>query len=225
MKRAGMIVAVEMAALQRRYGEPRETIQDGVYTVMVYPVGDYELYVLSSGVGEIAAAAGTQYLITKYNVELILNFGVVGALTEEMSEKKICIVKEVCHYPFDLTEIDNVEQGRYTEFPDRYIQTTPELIARAQEVYPDLTAVRCASGDRFVGNEKDKRYLHDEFGADICEMEAAGIILTCVRNQIPVMSIKMVSDSVHGGAEEFRETLDEASDACVHVLDQILLNA
>ena len=192
---------------------------------MVYPVGEYELYVLSSGVGEIAAAAGTQYLITKYNVELILNFGVVGALTEEMSEKKICIVKEVCHYPFDLTEIDNVEQGRYTEFPDRYIQTTPELIARAQEVYPDLTAVRCASGDRFVGNEKDKRYLHDEFGADICEMEAAGIILTCVRNQIPVMSIKMVSDSVHGGADEFRETLDEASDACVHVLDQILLNA
>ena len=92
MKRAGMIVAVEMAALQRRYGEPRETIQDGVYTVMVYPVGEYELYVLSSGVGEIAAAAGTQYLITKYNVELILNFGVVGALTEEMSEKKICIV-------------------------------------------------------------------------------------------------------------------------------------
>ena len=220
-----MIVAVEMAALQRRYGEPRETIQDGVYTVMVYPVGEYELYVLSSGVGEIAAAAGTQYLITKYNVELILNFGVVGALTEEMSEKKICIVKEVCHYPFDLTEIDNVEQGRYTEFPDRYIQTTQELIARAQEVYPDLTAVRCASGDRFVGNEKDKRYLHDEFGADICEMEAAGIILTCVRNQIPVMSIKMVSDSVHGGADEFRETLDEASDACVHVLDQILLNA
>ncbi|MBR2670441.1 MAG: 5'-methylthioadenosine/S-adenosylhomocysteine nucleosidase [Solobacterium sp.] len=225
MKRAGMIVAVEMAALQRRYGEPRETIQDGVYTVMVYPVGEYELYVLSSGVGEIAAAAGTQYLITKYNVELILNFGVVGALTEEMSEKKICIVKEVCHYPFDLTEIDDVEQGRYTEFPDRYIQTTPELIARAQEVYPDLTAVRCASGDRFVGNEKDKRYLHDEFGADICEMEAAGIILTCVRNHIPVMSIKMVSDSVHGGADEFRETLDEASDACVHVLDQILLNA
>ena len=224
MKRAGMIVAVEMAALQRRYGEPTETIHDGVYTVMVYPVGEYELYVLSSGVGEIAAAAGTQYLITKYNVELILNFGVVGALTEEMSEKKICIVKEVCHYPFDCTEIDDTEMGRYMEFPDRYIQTTPELVARAQEVYPDLTAVRCASGDRFVGNEKDKRYLHDEFGADICEMEAAGIILTCVRNQIPVMSIKMVSDSVHGGAEEFRETLDEASDACVHVLDQILVN-
>lgn len=222
MKKAGMVVAVEMAALKRKYGEPAEVYHDGVYTVMRYEVGRYELFVLSSGAGEIAAAAGTQYLITKYGVEMILNYGLVGALTEEISEKKICIVKAVCHYPFDLSEIDHVEKGRYTEFPDRYIETSRELREEALRIYPDLPEVICASGDRFVGNEADKRALHEEFGADICEMEAAGIILTCVRNNIPVMSVKMVSDSVHGGAEEFYRTFEEASDVCVDVLDHIL---
>ncbi|MBQ6452410.1 MAG: hypothetical protein IJJ29_10870, partial [Solobacterium sp.] len=57
MKKAGMVVAVEMAALKRRYGEPAEVYHDGIYTVMRYEVGGYELFVLSSGAGEIAAAA------------------------------------------------------------------------------------------------------------------------------------------------------------------------
>ena len=80
----------------------------------------------------------------------------------------------------------------------------------------------CASGDRFVGKAEDKAALHEQFDADICEMEAAGIIKTANRNHVPCLSIKMVSDSLHGGAEEFEAALDETSDKCLAVLDEIM---
>ena len=49
------------------------------------------------GPGEIAAASGTQFLISEYHVDIVMNFGVVGGLTEEMSKTKVCIVEKVVH--------------------------------------------------------------------------------------------------------------------------------
>ena len=64
--------------------------------------------------------------------------------------------------------------------------------------------------------------LHRRFQADICDMEAAGILLTCNRNRVPCLLLKMVSDGLSGGAEEFFQTFQSASDACVAILDKLL---
>ena len=53
-------------------------------------------------------------------------------------------------------------------------------------------------------------------------MEAAGILLTCNRNQIPCLLIKMVVDGINGGAKEFFDEFEAASDFCLDVLDQIV---
>ena len=38
--------------------------------------------------------------------------------------------------------------------------------------------VVCASGDKFIADSEQKIKVHEMFDADICEMEAAGIVLT-----------------------------------------------
>ena len=48
----------------------------------------------------------TQFLISKFDVDLIVNFGVVGGLTPEMELAKTCIVESVIHYDFDTSEAD-----------------------------------------------------------------------------------------------------------------------
>lgn len=53
-------------------------------------------------------------------------------------------------------------------------------------------------------------------------MESAGIVLTCNRNKIPCILIKVVSDSISGGYEEFIETKDTAAVMCLHILDSII---
>ncbi|MCI6093895.1 MAG: 5'-methylthioadenosine nucleosidase, partial [Clostridium sp.] len=68
----------------------------------------------------------------------------------------------------------------------------------------------------------EKRSLHDEFNADICEMEAAGIALTCNRSSVPCLLIKAVSDAVEGGAEEFAREIDRCAELCLETLEGVV---
>lgn len=223
MKKFGIIAAVEIDAVKRRYGNPSEKIQDGGFDIYHYEVNGNDIYVLHSGIGEISAAAATQLLISVYHADLILNFGVVGSLTKEMDDIRLCVVEKVVHYQIDTSEIDDCLPGQYLEeYPTIYMPATKELVDLAIKVEPSLVKATCASGDRFVAKAEDKAALHEQFGADICEMEAAGIIKTANRNHVPCLSIKMVSDSLHGGAEEYETAFDESSDKCLAVLDAIM---
>ena len=223
MKKIGLVVAVELAALRRRYGAPEETICLPACEILKYSLYGCELFVLQSGAGEIAAAAATQTLICRYAVDAILNFGVVGGLTEEISQHRTCVVRSVVHYQMDTSQADaDMEPGRYLEYPTVFIPADRRLRRFALEQNPALREVVCASGDRFVGDPAEKEMLHRRFQADICDMEAAGILLTCNRNRVPCLLLKMVSDGLSGGAEEFFQTFQSASDACVAILDELL---
>ena len=114
--------------------------------------------------------------------------------------------------------------GRYLDYPSIYLPATPQLVEMALEAEPGLRKVTCASADRFVGKAEDKRALHQQFGADICEMEAAAVVLTCNRNKVPCLLLKAVSDSIHGGAEEFSKAITEASQVCLKVLCKVVRN-
>lgn len=223
MKKIGMIVAVEIQSVLDKFGvKLTEQKNKAGYLVLEYSTEQYQLVIVSCGAGEIAAASGTQFMISEYHVDMIINFGIVGGLTEEMSKTKVCIVEKVVHYDFDTSTVDNVEVGRYLDYPDIYIPTSSQLLQKAIELNPELLPVICASGDKFIADPEQKAELHRKFGAQICEMEAAGIVLTCNRNEVPCMMIKIVSDSITGGVEEFLETKDEAASICLEVVNQIV---
>lgn len=220
----GMIVAVaqEVGALLEKMGKPIRTDNPAGYEVKVYEVNGNSLYVTQSGAGEISAASSTQLLISGYGCELIVNFGVCGGLTDEMSVTRTVVVEKAVHYDFDTSELDGVEVGRYLEYPDVYIPATESLVDKACEVEPTLERVICASADKFVGDPDKKRELNKKFGAKICEMEAAGILLTANRNGVPALLIKAVSDSVSGGADEFMNLVSESALICVSTLLKIV---
>ena len=222
MKNIGMIVAVEIDSVLSRYGSPlKKEIRCG-FPVLTYAMGENQLIAVHTGCGEIAAAAATALLIDRYGVELIVNFGVVGGLTEEMAETRSCVVEKIVHYDFDITHMDGTLPGQYEEYDSPFIPTTPALIERAEELYPELKRVVCASADKFVDGAEKKAELHRLFGADICEMEAAGIALTCNRAKVPFLMIKTVSDGIHGGAEEFHRELQRTSALCLELTDRII---
>ena len=181
MKTIGMIVAVEMDAVLSKYGRAAGVEKRGGFEVHRYEGGDFRLFIVNSGAGEIAAAAATELLIAAYGAELIVDFGVVGGLTEEMALARTVVVESVVHYDFDTSAWDGCEVGRYAAYPTPRVPTTPELVDRALALYPELKKVVCASADKFVAGGEAKRTLHERFGADICEMEAAAVVLTCIR--------------------------------------------
>ena len=222
MKNIGMVVAVEMDAVLSRYGAPSEKRRVDGFEVYTYTGADYTIYALNSGAGEIAAAAATQLLISVFHADLILNFGVVGGLTEEMAKTRTCVVESVVHYDFDTSEAGWAEPARYLDYPTAYIPASAALVERALSIEPRLKKVICASADKFVGKAERKRELHALYGAEICEMEAAGIVLTCNRSGVPCLLIKTVSDGIEGGAEEFNAELQRSAALCLAVADKII---
>ena len=222
MKTIGMLVAVEMGAVLARYGTARSVETRCGFTVHHYDMDGYTLCVMHSGAGELAAAAATALLLDRYGAELIVNFGVVGGLTPEMAQTKTCVVEKVVHYDFDTSAYDGTKPGQYCEFPDEFIPLDTALVERACAIDPTLRRVVCASGDKFVDKPEEKTALHERFGADICEMEAAAVALTCRRANIPCLLIKTVSDGLLGGAEEFGTALEKTSAQALAVADRII---
>lgn len=154
-------------------------------------------------VGEITAAAGTQLLIDRYGVDMVLNFGVVGALTEYASSLQTVYCKFVSHYQMDTSAIDDCEVGYYQVFATKNIPTDVNLIDIARSAV-DLPVVGCASGDKFVADSVEKTNLSKEFGAQICDMESAGILITCKYNNVPCLFVKCIADTLFGGAEDYK---------------------
>ena len=203
MKKIGFIIAVEWDPFIEVFGEAKELIDTSYGVVSIYEMDEAIIYVIKSGVGQIAAAACTQLLISMFKVDYIFNCGVVGGLTEEMKKEKICLVEKVVHYDFDTSKIDNCEPARYLELDDIWIPTDKELIKEALEVDDSIKVVKCASGDKFIDGRKEKEELFNKYGTDICEMEAAAIALTSYRNNIPCLLLKIISDAIEDNADVY----------------------
>ena len=106
MKTIGVIVAVEIEAFVRTFGQPEEKRQECGFYIYQYSHNDKNIIVCDSGAGEIAGAAAAQYLISKYEAEVIINFGVAGGLTKDIKTYDNCIVKNVVHYDYEFQSLE-----------------------------------------------------------------------------------------------------------------------
>lgn len=222
----GMIVAMEkeVNTLFEKIGTSVRTETVTGLTVSIYSISGHEIYVVVSGAGEIYAAAATQMLLTKYSVDMLMNFGVCGGLTADMGTHSAVVVEKVVHYDFDISEVNDVPACQYPGHDSIFLYTTPELVKTAIAADPDLEPVICASADKFVGTPANKIALNERYGAKICEMEAAGIVLTAERAGVPVLLIKAVSDSVGTGADEYHKLCVSAAECCARVVLKVLEN-
>lgn len=221
-RRVGMVVAIEMNAIFERYKNCREIETGAGFKLFVVERDNCTLYIAQSGMGECAAAAACQFLVSKCNVSAIINFGVVGGLTEEMKQLKVCLVDKVVHYKYDCTEFLPMAVGQVDGYDSIYIKPNETLVKHALALDDSLSLVTCCSGDKFVGTAEEKTYLHQTFGGDICDMESAGIVTTCDINKVPCILFKAVSDGLADGADGFFAELENASRKCLETVDRIL---
>lgn len=218
----GLIVAIETDSVFACYGQPERLACPAGFELFLVHRSGHEIYILHAGMGEIAAAAGTQYLITNLGAELIVNFGVVGGLTSDMKKQRLCVVDRVVHYRYDCTEFLDLAVGQVDGHASIFLPTTPELVEKSLTLCPELLRATCCSGDRFVGQEREKHRLHEQFEGDVCDMESAAVVLTCEINDVPCLLLKAVSDGLSGGAREFYEELTDAAILALRTADRII---
>ncbi|AKL97761.1 S-ribosylhomocysteine lyase [Endomicrobium proavitum] len=184
---------------------------------------------VKSGIGELSSASAAESLIAllggKQNLDSIINVGLCGSLHDGYKVGDILMVKDVVHYDFDVTGIDNVQKGQYPGAESQFLSADISYFDSLQKIYEDkIKLVRCASGDKFISDIKIQKQIVQDFSADICEMEAAGVILTAGKHGIPVIIIKAVSDVVSSqdSLKDFKESKDTVTKNYIDVLKLIL---
>lgn len=212
VKRIGMVVALpeEQEHLIKSFGKFVDKYKFGEIKVTEFNYKDCKIFMADSGVGEIAAALSTQLLILKFNVDVILNFGVVGGLSGDLDCGGVAYVGEIVHYEFTSSYKNKKMAGKYLFQPDSFVfNADKNMLKLAKKVIGDRKVVRIVSGDKFVDDNEFRNWLINHFGGEICDMESAGIYFACKNHNIPFLMIKAVSDSADDNASaDFNATID-----------------
>ena len=219
----GLLIAIEreLEAFLKS-GEERTEETAAGRTIYKTRMEGHDVFAVQSGCGEIDAAAATMLLIVKYGCELVLNFGVTGALQEDLKVEDLFVAEKVWHYDFDVTPFaDCVKVGQYEEYPDEFIPLDAGLTDLVTERIPGIRRIAVASGDKFVENRAEKLRLR-ESGCGLCEMELAGIARVCERSGVKCLSIKCISDAFDGTGADFEKNVKRSAEKVFAAIREVL---
>lgn len=218
----GIIIAIERelkSFLESGHEITEETV--GGRTVYRTEMYGHEVSAVLSGYGEIDASAATQLLILHTGCEVIINFGVAGAIIPGLKVDDLFLVDKVCNYDYDVSPIDPVKKHQYEEYADEFIPLDEGLKKMVLEKMPSVRTVSVASGDRFVELTEDKQQLAG-LGCQICDMEIAAIARICLKNEVKCLSIKCISDTYEGDGGDFNTNVINSANKAFAMLKEIL---
>ena len=139
--------------------------------------------VLLTGIGKVNAASQLAAFLATNKVDAIYNLGFAGASKPYMVGD-IVLVEQASYHDFDLT-LFGYKKGQVPGFPDVFLSST-KLIEDAKQKIHNLKTGQLFTGDYFMTEEKEESFVVD--------MEGAALYHVAFEKNIPILSIKVVSD-------------------------------
>ena len=163
-----------------------------------------EIAVCVCGVGKVNAALGAQLLVSKFDAKKLLNFGVAGGLNEGTELCAVYQIGEAVQFDFDLVQLNGTKIGTLNEYEENYL-----ALNRLKAPFP---VKNLGTADRFNDSADDFELLTKELKADIRDMEGAAIVQAAYAAELPVYSVKAISDVAGSGSttEQFLINKDKA---------------
>lgn len=207
------------------------TIKDALEDVSVTQVSGREFYeglldgkkvvVVQSGMGKVNAAVCAQTLILRFGATRVINTGVAGNLSSELTINDFVVSTEAVQHDFDVSpigfqrgEIPYTGRVTFPADPDLCVQAV-EAVEKAAPASKVLTG-RVCSGDQFICTTEQQDAITSQWGGLCCEMEGGAVAQVCYLNQVPFVIIRAISDDSNGmGFEQFQ---DAASRECAEAV-------
>lgn len=151
-----------------------------------------DVAVVICGVGKVNAALGTQLAVSKFDADKIFNFGVAGGLNKSTELCGVYQIKAAVQFDFDLTQLNGTKIGTLDEYAENYLKCA---------AFKAPFKKKClGTADRFNDSPEDYALLTKELKADIRDMEGAAIVQAAYAAQLPVYSVKAISDVAGSGS-------------------------
>ena len=192
-------------------------------------IGETEVVAVVCGIGKVNAAICTQMLIDFYSPAVIINSGVAGALSKDVTVGDLVIATAAVQHDFDSTAFGD-PKGTLEIFGKKIIELPADesLSAKLFEVANGLKDTRAfrgivATGDKFVADSEERLTIGEQFSALACEMEGGAMAQVCVRAGVPFAILRSISDDIgHNTTMDFDEFKVMAAKKTVDVLSEVL---
>ncbi len=228
MKRIGIIFAMkeELDSLLKYLKIEKEY---NIFDLKFYEGMIHNNYCIltESGVGKVNSARCTQILIDNMDVDMIINIGVAGGISEKLKVCDIVIGEKLVQHDFDITAF-NHEKG-YIPNVGVYIDSDTYLVNIAKECinnkkYNVVSGI-IASGDIFCTESWMSKKINTKFNALCVEMEGASIAQVCYLSNVPFIVIRSISDVPNNNnVLTYEEFLNESSKNVSNFIYEIIKN-
>ena len=174
-----------------------------------------DIVVVKCGVGKVNAARCTQILIDRFFVNWIINTGVAGSISPEVSIGDVFIPKSIVQHDFDVTCLGyskgymcTGEDSNRPTYYKPYKTLRNDLLAYIEDLNiqkGENIVVKegvLATGDIFIHDKEMKNKIRSKFGASAVEMESGAVGQTSFAAGIPFVVLRVISDNADGSAPE-----------------------
>jgi len=196
----------EASCLKPIMREVREVESPKSMSLLEGRVGRAEVLSLVAGVGKVAAAAGTRYLLDRFPLRVVVNYGTAGALSSQVRTGEIVIATTLIHGDvgvvhsrgFKATGPGLIEEGRVVfELEHAVDPSAVERARRAAEnaVLPHHLG-RIITCDQVVLDPDLRAHLGRSFDAVAVEMESAAVAQVCDGEEVAFLAVRAVSDEL-----------------------------
>ena len=185
-----------------------------------------EVVLAVCGIGKVFAAICAEAMILRYKPDLLINSGVAGTLTPDLSIGDIAVAASLVQHDMDTSPLGD-PVGMISGINKTYFETdraaVDELCAAAARIGAKTLCGTIASGDQFLADPAKKRQIAETFGAAACEMEGAAIAQVAYVNRTPFAVLRAISDSASGDAQmEYAEFCKLAAARSHAIIDEFI---
>lgn len=224
-KTVGIVFADEMEyapflswAKENGSKEEKRHGNDSVVTYLSKDGKTLKLIAVKCGIGKVNAASATAYLIGEDKAQYILNAGLSGAVSHLKREDMIA-AKSHIECDFDLTAI-GYGLGVKAD-GQRYLYEADEKLLSYALQSEGIKAAVTGTGDIFLTDKNRKELYKNTFGVEAFDMETAAIASVCDKAEIPMLSLRKISDDADDSSVEDYREMNSRKESC---LTELLVN-
>lgn len=202
--KAGIIGAMEpeVAILKSKLANCTVT-EHASFTFYEGTIDGTQTVIVQSGIGKVAAALATAFLIDKFAPDYVVNTGSAGGFDQSLKVGDVVISSEVRYHDVDVTAF-GYEIGQLPANPPAYLPNAT-LVNAAKEGITELSKTSntpiqtllglITTGDTFMTADADIAKARKNFPTMAAvEMEGAAIAHTCHQLNVPFVVIRSMSD-------------------------------
>ena len=194
-----------------------------------YKGSNTEVVLWQCGIGKVNAAVGTMRLIADHHPDAIISTGLAGGIGDEVQVWDAVVASQTAYHDFYCGM--GCEEGQVQGLPTRF-EASAQLVQTATSLDLDGDTVihkgLICTGDQFITAAEPVREILRKFpDALACDMESAAIAHVCLLQNVPFMSIRVVSDTplkTHDHALQWEESLKVMSGRSFDIVNRLLEN-